>query len=32
MALQVDLSQNARLNNQDGIQLVHWFQEQAINL
>ena len=32
IALQVDLSQNASLINQDGIQLVHWFQEQAINL
>ena len=30
IALQVDLSQNASLNHQDGIQLVHWFQEQAI--
>ena len=30
IALQVDLSQNASLNHQDGIRLVHWFQEQAI--
>ena len=30
IALQVDLSQNASLNHQDGIQLMHWCQEQAI--
>ena len=30
IALQVDLPQNASLNHQDGIQLMHWCQEQAI--
>ena len=30
IALQVDLSQNASLNHQDGIQLMHWCQEKAI--
>ena len=29
IALQVDLSQNASLNHQGGIQLMHWCQEQA---